>query len=388
MFLQQLFPYHLFEIRGILNSPTVVLITGANGGIGHAIAENHDLTASLQSRSMSASAVQLDLTVDEDIVAAAASVSETFGKLDVLVNNAEVHFDMTKELSVREQGTSTFSTDVVGTAALTDKLLPLLRKAPFARIVFDVTPKAYDASKATFSMLAISYAKLLRDVRGIANAVCPGLLETKITAPSWESANGRLATRFINAEDPSDFLIYIQGLFCTESRMGSWAYLFKSLTTGAVAGRLERLGPYDDLRTPVRHRAELRAALAALQIPAEYRYGFRKLTIATTRAWLVEDGNLLVERAENEAIAGPLIDWAQARNTPEFSDVSDGDLWFAIKRQIQALYSFGEPMESVTVQFRLIEAEYNRLCQAEALMALRDTRRPYFFRDPSPEREW
>ncbi|KAF4813339.1 Short-chain dehydrogenase/reductase tropE [Colletotrichum siamense] len=74
--------------------------------------------------------------VYHDILAAAAYISETFGKLDVLVNNAAVHFDVTLSLSVREEWTSTFATNVVGTAVLTDKLLPLLRKSEFPRIVF------------------------------------------------------------------------------------------------------------------------------------------------------------------------------------------------------------------------------------------------------------
>ncbi|KAL2879191.1 hypothetical protein SGCOL_005616 [Colletotrichum sp. CLE4] len=203
-----------------MNSPTVALITGANGGIGRAAAEvlasahgyyviigsrslkaGQDVADSLTSRGLSASAIQLDLTADKDILAAAAYISETFGKLDVLVNNAGAHFDMNDHLSVREQWTSTFSTNVVGTAVLTDALLPLLRKAQFPRIVFvsstkgsmaaaldgsagfyDVAVKAYDASKAAVNMLAISYARVLKGDGGVANAVCPGLIETNMTA--------------------------------------------------------------------------------------------------------------------------------------------------------------------------------------------------------------
>ncbi|KAK1675688.1 hypothetical protein BDP55DRAFT_743919 [Colletotrichum godetiae] len=176
-----------------------------------------------------------------------------------------------------------------------------------------------------------------------------------------------------------------------KTRTGSWAYLFKPYPLGAVAERLERLGPYGDLRTPVRHRAELRAALAALSIPADYRHGFGSLTIATTRDWLAEDGELLVEKAWEEIQAAgpnPLPDWAEARNTPEFAGVSDGDLWFAIKRQIQTLYSIDDPRKAMTVQFRLINSEFNRDCQGEALGALEKPRRPYRFREPELTREW
>ncbi|KAK0374730.1 short-chain dehydrogenase [Colletotrichum limetticola] len=203
-----------------MNPQTVALITGANGGIGrasvdilasahhyHVIIGSRSLKAgqevadSLTSRGLSASAIQLDLTSDNDILAAAASISETFGKLDVLVDNAGANFNMNDSLSLRDQWTSTFATNVVGTAVLTDALLPLLRKARFPRIVlvsstkgsmaaaldgsagfYDVAAKAYDASKAAVNMLAVSYARLLKGDGGVANAVCPGLIETKLTA--------------------------------------------------------------------------------------------------------------------------------------------------------------------------------------------------------------
>ncbi|KAK1466725.1 short-chain dehydrogenase [Colletotrichum melonis] len=46
----------------------------------------------------------------------------------------------------------------------------------------DVAAKAYDASKAAVNMLAASYARVLKGDGGVANAVCPMLIETKLTA--------------------------------------------------------------------------------------------------------------------------------------------------------------------------------------------------------------
>ncbi|KAK1466726.1 short-chain dehydrogenase [Colletotrichum melonis] len=105
-----------------MNPQTVALITGANGGIGrasvdilasahhyHVIIGSRSLKAGQEvadsptSRGLSASAIQLDLTSDNDILAAAASISETFGKLDVLVNNAGANFNMNDSLSLRDQ---------------------------------------------------------------------------------------------------------------------------------------------------------------------------------------------------------------------------------------------------------------------------------------------
>jgi NAD(P)-dependent dehydrogenase (short-subunit alcohol dehydrogenase family) len=41
--------------------------------------------------------------------------------------------------------------------------------------------KAYDSSKAALNMLALNYARIMDDVGGMVNAVCPGVVKTKMT---------------------------------------------------------------------------------------------------------------------------------------------------------------------------------------------------------------
>jgi NAD(P)-dependent dehydrogenase (short-subunit alcohol dehydrogenase family) len=134
---------------------TIALITGANQGIGRAVAmhlaKNHDFTVIIGSRNLStgqvvadelqaegcnATALQLDLMSDASITAAVTTIADKFGRLDMLVNNAGVLLDeggnvfkALPKLPTRELFEQTFGTNVIGTACLTEALLPLLRKA-------------------------------------------------------------------------------------------------------------------------------------------------------------------------------------------------------------------------------------------------------------------
>lgn len=212
--------------QNMAGKAAVAFISGGNAGIGLAVAtqlaRDHGYHVIIGSRNgtagqeaadllvadgYSASSVQLDLTSDDSIAAAASHVERRHGVLDVLINNAGILIDHVpgvlekyKGLSTRELFTQTLSTNVVGAACLTEALLPLLLKSPLPRLVFvssrmgslteatnKSTPfyaidyKAYDCSKAALNMLALNYARILDDRGGMVNAACPGLVKTKLT---------------------------------------------------------------------------------------------------------------------------------------------------------------------------------------------------------------
>ncbi|WYZ41112.1 hypothetical protein EsH8_V_000007 [Colletotrichum jinshuiense] len=200
----------------------VAFVTGGNAGIGEAVVRQlakvpdfhvivgsrnaesgSKLAESLTKEGHSVSSVQIDLYSDESILKAVEHINKTHGKLDVLVNNAGILIDATPEAftSTRDLFRKTFETNVFGTAVLTEAALPLLRKSDYPRVVFvssqmgslestldENTPfynldnKAYDGSKAAVNILAVNYARILKDVGGASNAVCPGLVKTKLTA--------------------------------------------------------------------------------------------------------------------------------------------------------------------------------------------------------------
>lgn len=199
----------------------VALVTGANSGIGEAVAhqlakqpDHHiviaarnpeagaKVVADIVAAGHSASSVQLDLTSDESIAKAVQHIKDAHGKLDTLVNNAGGGVDQIPGLTTREIFTQDFNLNVTGPAVLTNSLLPLLLKSAAPRVVFVSSSLAsitmscdktspwynpgydatgYGSSKAALNRLVGHYSRLLADAGGLVNAVCPGFVKTKLT---------------------------------------------------------------------------------------------------------------------------------------------------------------------------------------------------------------
>jgi carbonyl reductase 1 len=125
----------------------VALVTGANKGIGFEIAKQLSaagittiLACRTNGKEAAASlgcehAVYLDLTDDASIAQCRDYVQQTFGKLDVLVNNAAICFNdptlygKVPHTPFEQQAHITIETNFFGTYKLTNALLPLLNKS-------------------------------------------------------------------------------------------------------------------------------------------------------------------------------------------------------------------------------------------------------------------
>ncbi|KAF2728144.1 NAD(P)-binding protein [Polyplosphaeria fusca] len=127
---------------------TIVLITGANSGIGLELAaqllqkgtytvllcarslpKGETALATLKSRSLptdSATLFELDVTKDETIDRVAAAVESRYGHLDVLVNNAAVGLGTG---TTREALRNAFDTNATGPLVMGEKFLHLLKKS-------------------------------------------------------------------------------------------------------------------------------------------------------------------------------------------------------------------------------------------------------------------
>jgi len=192
----------------------LALITGANKGIGFEIARQlgkqgikvlvgardqqrgKAATEELRGQGILAQYLPLDVTSQNSIDAAAATVEREFGKLDILVNNAGILIErVPPSEGPIENLRKTFETNFFGVFAVTKAFLPLIRKSVSGRIVnltsalgsltlltdpkrFENKFLAYGASKAALNMLTVTLARELSDTPIKVNSVTPGYVAT------------------------------------------------------------------------------------------------------------------------------------------------------------------------------------------------------------------
>ncbi|WP_067833454.1 SDR family oxidoreductase [Actinomadura kijaniata] len=199
-----------------MSSTTIALVTGASRGLGRETVRRfagmgwrvflsardagRGTTAvrELADEGLEVEFVQLDVTDDASVRAAADAVKARAGRLDVLVNNAGIGGPRAAPADTRADGLrEVFETNVFGVVRVTSAFLPLLRAAENPRIVMvssgmgsvttlsdpalaGLVPPAlgYPASKAALNMIANRYAAALPDIR--VNAVDPGYTATDL----------------------------------------------------------------------------------------------------------------------------------------------------------------------------------------------------------------
>jgi len=187
----------------------IALVTGASQGIGRACAlelaragatvvlaarnevKLAEAVEEIQGAGGEAAAIPLDLASEESIKSVAKSLVESYGKIEILVNNAGITRDGLMLRMKREDWDDVLRTNLTGAFLLTQALLSPMLKNRWGRIV-NITSVVgrtgqagqvnYAASKAGLIGLTRSMARELAS-RGITvNAVAPGYIETPMTA--------------------------------------------------------------------------------------------------------------------------------------------------------------------------------------------------------------
>lgn len=224
----------------------VALVTGANKGIGFEIAKGlaakgvtvligarnstagAEAARSLRETGAKADSVRIDLTDEQSISAAAAEIEQKFGKLDILVNNAGISPERGKEPSESDVGLmrTTYETNVFGTVAVTNAMVPLLRKSDAGRIVnvssglgsfalragpnaplSSMRSLAYNSSKTALNAATANYANEFEGSTLKINSANPGLCATDLTKgkgrPAEEGAAIAVELALVGPEGPN-----------------------------------------------------------------------------------------------------------------------------------------------------------------------------------------
>ena len=178
-------------------------------------------------------AVRFDVTRPEDHKAIARFLEGRFGKLDILVNNAGVALDEadfgapgginTSSTVTQEILRKTFETNFFAVVALTQALLPLIRRSPAGRIVnlssvlgsltlhsdpksdiYGMKAFAYDASKTALNAFTVHLAHELRGTPIKVNSAHPGWVKTEMggqAAPMEVSEGGKTSVQLATLAD-------------------------------------------------------------------------------------------------------------------------------------------------------------------------------------------
>lgn len=210
------------------------LVTGGNRGIGLAVVEQlarqgytvwlgardaakgRDAEGELRAKDLDVRFLQLDVTDDAQIAAAARTVAAAMPVLDALINNAAISLDRNSatngpfspsELPMANLRT-TFDVNYFGAVAVTQAFLPRLRKSAAGRIVnvssglgsfaYNTDPKndygpalnilGYKTSKAALNLATVLFAQELKDTPVKVNAASPsaktpGPVATDLSGP-------------------------------------------------------------------------------------------------------------------------------------------------------------------------------------------------------------
>ena len=239
-----------------LDEGAVALVTGATSGIGLEIARQliqHGVMVWVGARDLGkgqavadelgggARGLQLDVTDAESIAAAARELTA----LDILVNNADIspgNDDITQ--AGAGQFRAAYETNVFGLAAVTQAMLPLLRRSAHPRIVnissgtgslawaagpnpqfdWDIVKGrglAYRSSKTAVNALTLMTAQALGEPFKV-NALAPGLRRTNLTpgmtagGDPAEAAGGAVRLALLPDDGPTG------GLWSWDGSLAPW----------------------------------------------------------------------------------------------------------------------------------------------------------------------
>jgi len=223
------------------------LVTGANKGIGFAIAKGlakagmsvwmggrdaargEKAVQKLRDEGLDVRFLEIDVADDASVQRAAETVAADGGALHVLVNNAGIILDMTGPPSQArmEDIKATFDVNLYGPIRVTQAFVPLLKAAGDARVVMmgsglgsltlitdptsiysSVNLMDYTSSKVALSAVTVAFAKELEPFGVKVNIVEPGNVRTDLNDNTGlltpeEGASTAISMAMIGSDGPT-----------------------------------------------------------------------------------------------------------------------------------------------------------------------------------------
>jgi 3-oxoacyl-[acyl-carrier protein] reductase len=223
----------------------VILVTGGSRGIGSAICEAfagegavvafsyvhskdnaETLAARLQDKyHTKIMCMAADMSKEQEILSMIAEIEQTFGVIDILVNNAAVCPSGPIVSYTKESWEQTFATNVTGMFIASREIVRRLQERQKGGAIVNIASQAafrgsttghlpYDSSKGAMVSFTVGLAREV-SAQGIrVNAVAPGLVRTEMVAKTWEERKERYLQnipihRIAESEEIADIVTFL-----------------------------------------------------------------------------------------------------------------------------------------------------------------------------------
>jgi 3-oxoacyl-[acyl-carrier protein] reductase len=200
-------------------SSQVAVVTGSGRGIGRRVAESlaanqarvviADLfedqvracVDELTARGIEVMGVPMNVSQPEAVRSAIGAVTEKWGRIDILINNAGITRDNLLLRMKDEEWRQVLSTNLDGVFVTSREVLPVMMKQRYGRIINIASVVGemgnpgqtnYAASKAGVIGFTKALAREVASRNITVNAVAPGYIETEMTARLNEKARQEL----------------------------------------------------------------------------------------------------------------------------------------------------------------------------------------------------
>jgi len=199
---------NLFDLTG-----KVAVVTGASSGLGSSAAQAYaeagakvallarrvnkleNLKDKIEKAGHAAMVVACDVSSEASVKSAIEQITQKFGTIDILLNNAGVAVRGGVDSMTEEEWNKSFNTNVKGAFYLSKYIVPIMKDKHYGKIVniasvnavvadkMDVfTRHSYNASKAAVVGLTKGMAASYAQFGITVNAIGPGLFETEMTS--------------------------------------------------------------------------------------------------------------------------------------------------------------------------------------------------------------